>query len=45
VTGEMTTGYTFFGPFKGLAAARQWAIDNLKDSTVYRVHDIHRVKE
>lgn len=43
VTGELTTGFQFYGPFDTVAGAGQWATDNLKDGLPRRIHDINVV--
>lgn len=43
VTGELTTGFQFYGPFDSVAAAGQWATDHLKPGTPHRVHDMFDV--
>ena len=45
VTGELTTGFQFYGPFDTVAKAGQWATDNLRPGTAHRVHDIFYVGE
>jgi len=44
VTGELTTGFQFYGPFNTVAAAGQWATTNLKVGTLHRVHNIFDVR-
>ena len=45
VTGELTTGFHFYGPFKSRDKVGQWAQENLRDDTFYRVHIIHGVRD
>ncbi len=44
VTGELDTGFTFFGPFDGLRAAGEWATRNLRTNIPYRVHNFYDVR-
>lgn len=44
VTGALTTGFIFYGPFDTVAEAGQWATDNLRAGEFYRVHDIQHVR-
>jgi hypothetical protein len=44
VTGELTTGFVFYGPFDSLSKAGQWATYNLKDGLPHRVHSIFDVR-
>lgn len=44
VTGELTTGFQFYGPFDSVAAAGQWATVNLKPGTPHRVHNMSDVR-
>ena len=43
VTGELTTGFTFYGPFDTLDKAGQWATVNLRAGTFHRVHNMYDV--
>jgi len=43
VTGELTSGFIFYGPFDSMDVARQWAGSNLRTDTFYRVHNMHDV--
>ncbi len=45
VTGELTTGFRFYGPFDTLTAAGRWATANLKPGTPHRVHDMFDVRD
>lgn len=45
VTGEITTGFHFYGPFKTRDKAGQWATANFKEGTFHRVHTLHHVKD
>lgn len=45
VTGELTTGFHFYGPFDSVELAGKWAQDNLKDGTFYRTQAMHDVRE
>ena len=45
VTGEITTGFHFYGPFKTRDKAGQWANENFKEGTFHRVHTLHHVKD
>jgi len=44
VTGELTTGFTFYGPFETINKAGQWATTNLKSGTFHRVHNMYDVR-
>lgn len=44
VTGELTTGFQFYGPFNTRDAAGQWATGNLKSGLPHRVHDMFDVR-
>lgn len=44
VTGELTTGFQFYGPFDTVFAAGQWATKNLKPGTPHRVHNMYDVR-
>jgi hypothetical protein len=44
VTGELTVGFQFYGPFDTVAEAGQWASANIKEGTPRRVHDFHDVR-
>lgn len=43
VTGELTTGFQFYGPFDTVAEAGQWATYNLRPGTAHRVHDMYYI--
>ena len=43
VTGELTTGFTFYGPFDTMDKAGQWATANLRAGTFHRVHTMYDV--
>jgi len=43
-TGELTRGFTFYGPFKTGDDANEWARLNLKTSTEYHVHKLVDVR-
>ena len=45
VTGELTTGLAFYGPFPAHETANKWALDNLKGNVAYEIHDIHKPGE
>lgn len=45
VTGELTTGFQFYGPFNSVAAAGQWATANLTAGTSHRVHNMFDVRD
>ena len=45
VTGELTTGFKFYGPFESVPKAGQWAVANLKDGLPYRIHNLFEVKD
>ncbi len=45
VTGELPTGFTFYGPFETTARADQWATINLKAGAFYRVHNMFDVRD
>jgi len=45
VTGELTTGFQFYGPFESVAKAGQWATSQLKVGDFYRVHNLHEVRD
>jgi hypothetical protein len=45
VTGDLTTGFQFYGPFATVASAGQWATRNLKPGTPHRVHNMYDVRE
>jgi hypothetical protein len=45
VTGELTTGFMFYGPFDTMDKAGQWATANLKPGTFHRVHNIIDVRD
>lgn len=44
VTGELTTGFEFYGPFDTVEKAGRWATDNLKKGEFHRVHNMHDVR-
>ncbi len=44
VTGELTTGFQFYGLFDTVERAGQWATHNLKPGTPYRVHNMSDVR-
>ncbi len=44
VTGELTTGFVFYGPFDSVAATERWATHNLKRGTPHRVHNMFDVR-
>lgn len=43
-TGELTRGFTFYGPFKTVDVANEWARLNLKASTEHHVHKLVDVR-
>lgn len=45
VTGELTTGFDFYGPFDSVEKAGRWATDNLKAGEFHRVHNMHEVRD
>ncbi len=45
VTGELPTGFIFYGPFETTARADRWARLNLRSDTFYRVHNMFDVKD
>lgn len=44
VTGELTTGFQFYGMFDNAAVAGRWATLNIKGNAPYRVHNMHDVE-
>lgn len=44
VTGELTTGFKFYGPFDTVEKAGRWATDNLKEGEFHRVHNMYDVR-
>ena len=44
VTGELTTGFIFYGLFDTVEKAVQWGDHNLKSGTLYRVHTLFDVR-
>lgn len=44
VTGELTLGFTFYGPFDDPAKAGQWAAKNLKNGVFYRTHQLQDIR-
>lgn len=45
VTGELPTGFLFYGPFETTIRADRWATLNLKTGTFYRVHNMFDVRD
>lgn len=45
VTGELTTGFDFYGPFDSVEKAGRWATDNLKAGEFHRVHNMYEVRD
>lgn len=45
VTGGLTTGFTFYGPFDSVGLARQWAGSNLRTDTFYRINNMFEVRD
>ncbi len=43
ITGELTTGFRFYGPFDSVEKAGRWATNNLKPGEFHRVHDLYDV--
>lgn len=44
-TGNLTTGFDFYGPFATMVAANLWVTANLKVGTSIRVHAIFDVRD
>ena len=44
VTGDLSAGFKFYGPFENAAFANGWADANLKDGDPYRVYLLNEVK-
>ncbi len=44
VTGELSRGFTFYGPFNTPADAGKWAAGNLKKDVFYLLHDLQNVR-
>lgn len=44
ITGELTTGFRFYGPFDSVEKAGRWATDNLKVGEFHRIHDLCDVR-
>ena len=44
ITGELTLGFTFYGPFDTRVAAGEWAQANLKAGVFHRVHAMQDVR-
>lgn len=45
VTGGLTLGFVFYGMFDNYGQAVQWALNNLKPDTSYRIDNINEVRE
>ena len=43
VTGGLSLGHQFYGPFENAAKANDWAVANLKDGALYRIYAINGV--
>lgn len=44
VTGELTTGFEFYGLFDTVDKAEKWAATSIKVGTVFRIHNMSDVR-
>jgi len=45
VTGGLSMGFKFYGPFENAAKANLWADANLKDGDLYRIYTLNEVRD